>query len=147
VKRLLILLTVLFSSVIYGQQIDEGIEAEKEQLTASKIKLQNEIAELKIQIDSLYSIIPELEQTLTSELSELYVLKYGEEVGNKIVNKQIWTGMTDEMVMESWGEPDRIDKNVEAWGTFTQWNYGDVTFFFKDGKLTEWEGEKEKASD
>jgi hypothetical protein len=137
----------LFSSVIYGQQIDEGIEAEKEQLTASKIKLQNEIAELKIQIDSLYSIIPELEQTLTSELSELYVLKYGEEVGNKIVNKQIWTGMTDEMVMESWGEPDRIDKNVEAWGTFTQWNYGDVTFFFKDGKLTEWEGEKEKASD
>jgi hypothetical protein len=147
VKRLLILLTVLFSSVIYGQQIDEGIEAEKEQLTASKIKLQNEIAELKIQIDSLYSIIPELEQTLTSELSELYVLKYGEEVGNKIVNKQIWTGMTDEMVMESWGEPDRIDKNVEAWGTFTQWNYGHVTFFFKDGKLTEWEGEKEKASD
>jgi hypothetical protein len=147
VKRYLILLTVLFSSVIYGQQSGEGFEAEKDQLTANKIKLQNEIAELKIQIDSLNSYIPELEQKLTTAQRELYILKYGEEIGNKIANKQIWTGMTNEMVMESWGEPDRIDKNVEAWGTFTQWNYGDVTFFFKDGKLTVWEGEKEKASD
>ncbi len=54
--------------------------------------------------------------------------------------------MTDEMVRDGWGEPDRVDKNVEAWGTFTQWNYGDVTFFFKDGKLTDWEGEEEKIS-
>jgi hypothetical protein len=147
VKRYLILLTVLFSSVIYGQQSGEGFEAEKDQLTENKIKLQNEIAELKIQIDSLNSIIPELEQKLTSELRELYVLKYGEEIGNKIAYKQIWTGMTDEMVMESWGEPDRIDQDVEAWGTFTQWYYGNVTFFFNDGKLTEWEGEEERPAD
>jgi hypothetical protein len=73
-------------------------------------------------------------------------LKYGEEIGNKIAYKQIWTGMTDEMVMESWGEPDRVDKNVEEWGTFTQWFYGNVTFFFKDGKLTDWEGEEEKTT-
>ena len=49
-------------------------------------------------------------------------------------------------VLDSWGEPDRVDKNVEAWGTFAQWYYGEVTFFFKDGNLTDWEGEEEKIS-
>ncbi len=47
--------------------------------------------------------------------------------------------MTDEMVRDSWGKPDKIDKNVERWGVFTQWYYGNVTFFFRDGKLTEWD--------
>ena len=145
-KRYLLILTLLLAAFANAQQTGEDYDSEKEKLTANKIKLQNEIAELKIQIDSLNSIIPELEQKLTFELRELYILKYGEEIGNKIAYKQIWTGMTDKMVMESWGEPDRIDTNVEAWGTFTQWYYGDVTFFFKDGKLTDWEGEQEKTS-
>jgi hypothetical protein len=142
----IILLAILFSTAANGQQTAEDYESEKEKLTTNKIKLEYEIAELKIHIDSLNSIIPGLEQKLSSALLELYVLKYGEEIGNKIAYKQIWTGMTDEMVMESWGEPDRVDKNVEEWGTFTQWFYGNVTFFFKDGKLTDWEGEEEKTT-
>jgi hypothetical protein len=142
----IILLTILFSAAATGQQTAEDYEFEKEKLTANKIKLEYEISELKIHIDSLIFIIPGLEQNLTSALRKLYILKYGEEIGNKIAYKQIWTGMTDEMVLESWGEPDRVDKNVEEWGTFTQWFYGNVTFFFKDGKLTDWEGEEEKTT-
>ena len=145
-KRYLILLTILFAAVTNGQQSGEGYEAEKELLTANKIKMQNEIVKLKFEIDSLNNLIPDFEQTLNSALQELYILKYGEEIGNKIAYKQIWTGMTDKMVLESWGEPDRVDKNIETWGTFTQWFYGDVTFFFKDGKLTNWEGEKEETT-
>ena len=56
-KRYLILLTILFAAVTNGQQSGEGYEGEKELLTANKIKLQNEIADLKIQIDSLVSQI------------------------------------------------------------------------------------------
>ena len=147
VIRYIFLLTILFSVIAYSQHTAEEYETEKLNLTAHKNALQMEIVTIELQIDSLNSCIPVLEKKLTAAQRELYILKYGEEVGNKIVNKQIWTGMTDDMVMESWGEPDRIDKNVEAWGSFTQWHYGDVTFFFKDGKLTEWEGEKEKASE
>ena len=142
----LLLLTILFSSVINGQQSNERYEAKKEQFTANKIKLQNEIADLKIQIDSLITFIHELEQKLNSALRELYILKYDEEIGNKIAYKQIWIGMTDKMVKDSWGEPDQVDKNIEAWGTFTQWYYGDVTFFFKDGILTDLEGEEEEVT-
>jgi len=47
--------------------------------------------------------------------------------------------MTDEMVRDGWGDPDRIDRNVEKWEVFEQWNYGNITFFFRDGKLTDWE--------
>ncbi len=146
-RRYFLILLIIFSVLSYGQQTAEEYESEFQKLTANKIALQMEIAELKIQIDSLNSYIPKLEQKLTSEQRELYILKYGEEIGNKIAHKQIWTGMTDKMVMESWGEPDRADRNIEAWGTFTQWYYGDVTFFFKNGKLTEWEEEEENTAD
>ena len=47
--------------------------------------------------------------------------------------------MTDEMVSDGWGDPDRIDRNVKKWGVFEQWNYGNITFFFRDAKFTDWE--------
>lgn len=145
-KKYLLLAVSLFSSIIYGQQRVSNYNTEKELLTKNKIQLQQEIAELKIEIDSLLNLIPQKEQDVISAYRELYILKYGEELGNKISYKQIWTGMTDEMVLDSWGKPDYTEKNDEAWGTFTQWYYGDVIFFFKDGKLTDWEGEEEKLS-
>lgn len=146
-SRYFLLLTLICSVFVYGQQTNEESESEFQELTANKIALQMEIEALKLQIDSLNNYIPALEQDLANAQRELYIMKYGEEIGNKIAYKQIWTGMTDEMVMESWGESDRVDQNVEAWGTFTQWYYGDVTFFFKDGKLTDWQGEKEQPAD
>ncbi len=85
--------------------------------------------------------IPELEQDVLTAYRELYVLKYGKEIGNRIAYKRIWMGMTDKMVRDGWGEPDKIDRNVEKWGVFEQWFYGNITFFFKDGKLTDWDEE------
>ncbi|UCH66495.1 MAG: hypothetical protein JSW63_05035 [Ignavibacterium sp.] len=146
-KKYLLLLSLFYSVFSYGQETTQEYESEKMKLTDDKIRLNMKIEALKLQIDSLNSYIPELEKELDNAQRELYILKYGEEIGNKIAYKQIWKGMTDEMVMESWGEPDRVDQNVESWGTFTQWYYGDVTFFFKDGKLTDWEGEEEKPVD
>ena len=43
------------------------------------------------------------------------------------------------MVRDGWGKTDQINNNVERWGTFTQWSYGNITFFFRDGNLTDWE--------
>ncbi len=52
--------------------------------------------------------------------------------------------MTERMLKDSWGEPDKIDKNMEKWGVFTQWYYGNITYFFKNGKLIAWEEENNK---
>jgi hypothetical protein len=130
---------ILLSFNSFAQMTEEEYNSKMELLTLQKKELKEEIEILKTEIDSLQKSIPELEQEVLTAYRELYVLKYGKEIGNRIAYKRIWKGMTDEMVRDGWGEPDRIEKNIEAWGVFTQWIYGDVIFFFRDGKLTDWE--------
>lgn len=98
---------------------------------------------LRNDIDSLKSLRDSLEEKLSNELRELYTMKYGEEAGGKVAMGQIWTGMTDEMMRDSWGEPDSVDVNKQKWGTYKQYYYGDIIYFFKDGKLFEWEAPEE----
>jgi hypothetical protein len=137
---LLIFTILIFSSLTsFAQMTEEEYSSKMESLTLQKKELKMEVETLKAEIDSLQNRIPELEQEMITAFRELYILKYGKEIGNRIAYKRIWKGMTDEMVRDGWGEPDRIEKNIEAWGVFTQWIYGDVIFFFRDGKLTDWE--------
>ena len=132
---------ILFSLNSFAQMTEEEYNSKKGSLTLQKKELKREIEALKTEIEKLQNRIPELEQEMMTAFRELYVLKYGEDIGQRVAYKQIWKGMTDEMVRDGWGEPDRIDKNVEAWGVFTQWIYGEIIFFFKDGKLTDWDEE------
>jgi predicted nuclease with TOPRIM domain len=134
-------LIILISLTTFAQMTEEEYNSKKESLTLQKKELIREIETLKSEIENLQNRIPELEQEIITAFCELYVLKYGREIGQRVAYKQIWKGMTDEMVRDGWGESDRIDKNVEEWGVFEQWNYGNITFFFKDGKLTDWDEE------
>jgi hypothetical protein len=118
---------------------EDEYNREKDELITGRDQLKNEIEDIKFETDNMRNKIPELEQEVITAYRELYVLKYGEGIGEKVSYKQIWAGMTDEMVRDSWGKPDKIDKNVKPWGVFTQWYYGNVTFFFRDGKLTDWQ--------
>ena len=129
----------LFSTASLAQMTQEEYDDELKSLETRKIELNNDISMLKSDIDSLNKLIPELEQELAVGYRELFELKYGKEIGQRIAYKRIWKGMTEEMVKDGWGEPDRIDKNVEPWGVFTQWIYGEIIFFFRDGKLTDWQ--------
>jgi len=134
-------LIILISLTTFAQMTEEENNSKMESLTLQKKELNREIETLKTEIEKLQNRIPELEQELITAFRELYVLKYGEDIGQRVAYKQIWKGMTDEMVRDGWGEPDKIDRNVEKWGVFEQWNYGNITFFFKDGKLTDWDEE------
>ncbi|RKY99498.1 MAG: hypothetical protein DRQ13_02170 [Ignavibacteriae bacterium] len=134
-------LIILISLTTFAQMTEEEYNSKMESLTLQKKELNREIETLKTEIEKLQNRIPELEQELITAFRELYVLKYGEDIGQRVAYKQIWKGMTDEMVRDGWGEPDKIDRNVEKWGVFEQWNYGNITFFFKDGKLTDWDEE------
>ena len=129
----------LFSAISFAQITPENYNKEFNSLTEKKDQLNAEIKSLKSEIDSLNLLIPELNQRLSTEYRELYVMKYGNKYGPRVAQKQIWKGMKDEMVIDGWGSPDRIDKNVEPWGVFTQWYYGDIIFFFKNGKLIDWQ--------
>ena len=74
----------------------------------------------------------QLSQVSPEEKVEAMISKYGKNKGKLIANGKVWPTISYYMARDSWGEPERVDKNVEAWGTFTQWFYGDVTFFFKE---------------
>ena len=134
-------LIILISLTTFAQMTEEEYNSKKESLTLQKKELKREIETLKLEVESLQNRIPELEQEIITAFRELYVLKYGKEIGLRVAYKQIWKGMTDEMVRDGWGEPDKIDRNVEKWGVFEQWYYGNIMFFFRDRKLTDWDEE------
>ncbi len=120
----------------------KSFERTRDSLLLNKNSFLSEQQQLKNEIDSLKNISDELDEKISTTLEEInsiYKKKFGKEKANRIINKQIWKGMTEKMLRASWGAPDKIDKNVEKWGVFTQWYFGDVTFFFKNGKLTDWE--------
>jgi hypothetical protein len=119
-----------------------SFSAQKDSLILQKVQFAKDKIRLTVVIDSLKNLSAEIEnkiEVVLEEINSIYVKKFGKEKANRIVNKQIWKGMTEKMLRASWGAPDKIDRNVEKWGVFTQWYYGDVTFYFKNSKLTDWE--------
>ena len=111
-------------------------------LMTKKSLLISEKETLIAEIDSLKNRLVEIEEECKSARITQLIRKYGSKVGKQIVNGQVWKGMTEKMLEDSWGKPDRITKNKEKWGLFTQWYYGNITYFFRDGIMTDWEEKK-----
>lgn len=145
-KKLLILLLINYSFLFGQAKINfRDYKSEKDSLLNQNSKLLIEKKSLLKEIDSLKNFSNVLEEKINSankEIEELYIKKFGRENGTRVYNKQVWKGMTEKMLLAGWGKPDKIDKNVQKWGTYTQWYYGKITFFFKDGKLIDFEESK-----
>ncbi|NMB81845.1 MAG: hypothetical protein GYA14_08505 [Ignavibacteria bacterium] len=146
-SKSIFLLLLFFNSLLCMAQSEkkydpQSYKTEFDSLFTLKNKNDNSKQELLNEINKLKKQSTELSEKIVAinlEIEKLYTDKFGKEYGLRIFNKQIWKGMTEQMLSASWGKPDKIDKNVEKWGTFTQWYYGKITFFFRDGKLTDWE--------
>jgi hypothetical protein len=54
----------------------------------------------------------------------LLIAKYGEATAEKILARQVWQGMTDEQLIESWGRPVEIGSEVMRTKTKQIWKYG-----------------------
>ena len=146
-RKLFPLLVVLFlSSTIYSQ----NYQSEKDSLMLLKDSLAISNSSVKAEIDSLTNYLSELEKKTNvnqDELAELkkklYIKKYGKENGTRMFLGKVWKGMTLEMLEDEWGKPDKSHTDKHPWGIFTQLFYGDITYFFKNSVLTDWqEGSK-----
>jgi hypothetical protein len=134
---------LLFLSLpIYSQ----NYQSEKDSLTIVKDSLAISNSISKAEIDSLTNYLSELEKKVNGnqdELAELkkklYLKKYGKENGTRISLGRIWRGMTLEMLEDEWGKPDKTNTDKHPWGVFTQVYYGDITYFFKNSILIDWE--------
>jgi len=78
-------------------------------------------------------------QAITAREHRL-IKKYGKSNVQKITDRKIWIGMTKEMTLESWGEPNDINRSVGSWGVHEQWIYSSGQYlYFENGKLTSWQ--------
>jgi hypothetical protein len=73
-----------------------------------------------------------------------YLIKrYGTKNAEKILNNQIWLGMTDKILIEIIGKPNDINRTIGSFGIHEQWVYNGVNnteyYYFENGKLKTWQ--------
>ncbi len=61
--------------------------------------------------------------------------KYGEDIGYRIHNGEIWIGMTSTQCSESIGSPQRINRTTTMRGSREQWIYHSRYLYFENGIL------------
>ncbi|WP_296246268.1 hypothetical protein [uncultured Stenotrophomonas sp.] len=49
-----------------------------------------------------------------------------EEIVRLILAKKVWQGQTEEQLIDSWGRPDKIDRQVMKTKTKDTWKYGEI---------------------
>ena len=64
---------------------------------------------------------------------------YGHEKAVKIINKQLWKGMSHGMLVESLGQPSERKSVNTPEGLKEDWKYSDRTVVFLNGELKSWE--------
>ncbi len=143
-KNVFLIIILSLTTTLYSQSKIDFKDYRTEMDTLNKFRsiLLMEKQILQKTVDSLKNIsnfIDEQINVVNQEIENLYIKKFGKVAGKRIYAKQVWKGMTEKMLLASWGKPDKIERNVEKWGTFTQWYYGKAIFFFRDGKLIDFE--------
>lgn len=105
-------------------------------------EVNRKIAEEKLQKEILLeqdSIFKERQIKATEKRKKDLIKKYGQTNGTKILEQKIWIGMTKEMVIESWGWPDDINRSVGSWGVHEQMVYGKSFVYIENDILTSWQ--------
>jgi hypothetical protein len=107
-------------------------------------QLEKEKATLQLKIDSLNERINEIDQLLVKNMSpearlQLMVEKYGKRKGPMIAEGRVWTGVSQEMALDSWGEPENKKRSEGTWGVNETWYYPEGKYiFFENGRLSDW---------
>jgi len=64
---------------------------------------------------------------------------WSKEMKQLIKDGKIKIGMTQEMVLLSWGQPKDVNKMVGEWGVHEQWVYGTNYLYFENGVLSSYQ--------
>lgn len=69
-----------------------------------------------------------------------FTKKYGQVNGEKVAKGLIWIGMTEEMLIDSWGQPEDINSTVTRYGSRKQYVYGSGQYVYVvNGKVDAWQ--------
>lgn len=63
---------------------------------------------------------------------------YGQDTAIRLMNSELWTGMSPGMVLESIGKPNSKQTQTNSSGNVELWIYNDVTVEFSNGEVTKY---------
>ena len=113
-------------------------QSNKEQLEEEKTMLQHKI-------DSLQARINVIDQLLLQELSPeerltLMIEKYGKKKGPMIADGRVWPTISQDMALDSWGEPDKRQRSESTLGVTETWYYPEGKYiYFENGRVSSWQ--------
>jgi hypothetical protein len=64
--------------------------------------------------------------------------KYGSGMANRIISGKIWKRMNSEMVKDSWGNADKVNRIVSGNVIKEEWIYRNTWLYFENNTLLEW---------
>jgi hypothetical protein len=64
--------------------------------------------------------------------------KYGSSMAAKLVSGKIWKGMNAEMVRDSWGKPQKINRVIAGNTIKEEWIYSSTWLYIENDNLVEW---------
>ncbi|MEL7834264.1 hypothetical protein [Fodinibius sp. Rm-B-1B1-1] len=68
------------------------------------------------------------------------IKKYGESTAKRLIDGEIWIGMTDEMAREALGRPNDVNRTTTSYSVREQWVYPNGKYlYFEDGVLDSWQ--------
>ena len=73
------------------------------------------------------------------ERKQSLIDRYGSSITERILNREIWIGMTRAMALESRGTPEKNNRSVNVYGTHEQWVYENIYLYFENDLLTSWQ--------
>ena len=77
------------------------------------------------------------QQQQTSRFSYLEN-KYGSSMATRLYERKIWRGMSAEMVRDSWGSPDKIEREISDNIVKEEWVYRSTWLYLEDNTLKDW---------
>jgi hypothetical protein len=77
---------------------------------------------------------------INAERKAALTKKYGSFAAIRILERKIWIGMTEAMLLDSWGEPEDINTTVNRYVTRKQYVYGSGRYVYvENGKVDAWQ--------
>ncbi|MGQ9621791.1 MAG: hypothetical protein ACUVTX_12575 [Bacteroidales bacterium] len=64
--------------------------------------------------------------------------KYGTRLAAQINAGKIWKGMTSQMVLDSWGKPQKINRSITGSYAREEWIYRNTWLFIENNTLIDW---------
>jgi hypothetical protein len=92
------------------------------------------------QTNQVQQFIEEEQPSSAGQVSRFTYLenKYGSNMAARLIAGKIWKGMNSEMVKDSWGTAEKIDRVISGNIIKEEWTYRNTWLYFENNTLVDW---------